>query len=55
MPRLICVSRGCSYLVHTNVKNNDGMHCCAACKKNAGKHGVLCEKTVVPTYVLPPK
>lgn len=48
MSRPTCVSKGCSYLIHTDVSNNNGMHCCLMCMRMAGKHGPLCKKEVAP-------
>ena len=53
MLRLVCVSRGCTFLIHSNVSNNDGMHCCAACMKNTAQHGNRCEKVVASIHNTP--
>ena len=48
MSRPTCVSKACSFLIHTDVSNNNGMHCCLMCMKFAGRHGPLCKKEVAP-------
>ena len=39
---MLCLTDGCKFLTHTDIKNNGGTHCCHACKKNKN-HGPLCE------------
>ena len=38
-----CINDNCNYFIHTNKKNNDGLHCCYWCSQNKG-HGVFCER-----------
>lgn len=40
-----CATTKCGYLVHTNIKNNGGRHCCNSCKLNT-THGLFCQKIV---------
>ena len=42
MPK--CESPSCTFQVHTNMKNNDGKHCCKICTRIPGRHGPRCEK-----------
>lgn len=37
-----CARYGCSFLVHSDRKNNNGLYCCKSCMNNIG-HGNLCE------------
>jgi len=41
-----CSRINCNFLVHDNINNNRGTHCCRACKRN-GKHGQACQKKLV--------
>ena len=54
MSRPTCVSKACSFLIHTDGINNNGMHCCLMCMKFAGRHGPLCKKEVVVSDVVAP-
>jgi hypothetical protein len=38
-----CATAECIYIVHSNIKNNGGTHCCKGCKTGNG-HGLFCEK-----------
>lgn len=38
-----CARDTCNYLIHSNIKNNDGTYCCNSCKTNS-KHGPACER-----------
>jgi len=41
-----CSSSTCNFLCHSDIKNNNGTHCCRSCKKN-GNHGHACEKKLI--------
>jgi hypothetical protein len=46
-----CLTKGCEYLQHSNVFNNNGFFCCKACKNNNG-HGHCCEKKPKKTKLI---
>ena len=37
-----CERDGCNFTKHANVENNEGKHCCKACKTKEGAHGLAC-------------
>jgi hypothetical protein len=40
-----CNTDGCNFLVHSNIKNNNGLYCCKRCKFDK-LHGLKCQKKV---------
>jgi len=41
-----CNTNNCNFLRHTDVKNNDGKHCCSSCEKNK-IHTSNCQKKII--------
>jgi hypothetical protein len=46
-PQQKCHRYDCTYVVHSNPKNNGGLYCCQSCKTN-NTHGNACEKILMP-------
>lgn len=42
--QLLCNTRGCKFMKHTDKKNNGGTHCCLKCQRDGRGHGGKCNK-----------
>ena len=42
-----CQTLNCTFKIHTNLANNNRLHCCKTCMTNPNNHGSRCEKMVI--------